>query len=85
MLGFGRDPRREYPAVEDPRLVQLVSLESPVADEGYWMATLLRADGIRQSLAVACLADARDPIFDNLSEADRVHLAGPFLTAQAVA
>lgn len=84
-LGFGRDPFREYPEVEDPRLVQLVAMEPPAAGEGYWTATLLRADGIRQSLAVACLADACDPLFSGLQELDRRQLSAPFLAAQAAA
>lgn len=84
-LGFGRDPRREYPVVEDPRLMQLVAMEPPTDGDGVWMATLLRADGIRQSLAIACVADARDPLFAHLPMLERQQLSAPFLAAQVAA
>lgn len=83
-MGFGRSPLFEYPEVEDPTIVLLAGMTPPGTDIGgvattYWQAAFFRADGIRQSLVITDLADARDPLFDALPEDQLLDLAAPFL------
>lgn len=89
-LGFGRSPFRDYPAVEDPTVAHLVEMIPPGTDVGgvattYWQATVLRVDGIRQSIVITDLADARDELFNALPEDERLDLAAPFLGRRAAA
>jgi hypothetical protein len=89
-LGFGRSPFRDYPDPEDPTVAHLVEMIPPGTDIGgvattHWQATVLRADGIRQSIVITDLADARDPLFNALPEDERLDLAAPFLGRRAAA
>lgn len=83
-LGFGRHPFIDYPEIEDPTIVLLAGMTPPGTDIGgrvttYWQADFFRGDGIRQSIVITDLADARDPLFDALPEDQRLDLAAPFL------
>ncbi|MGE7136203.1 helix-turn-helix domain-containing protein [Luteibacter sp. NPDC031894] len=89
-LGFGRSPFRDYPEPEDPRVVHLVEMVPPGTLVGqvatvHWQATILRADGVRQSIVITDLADARDELFSLLPEDERLDIAAPFLGRRAVA
>lgn len=89
-LGFGRSPFRDYPEVEDPTVAHLVEMIPPGTDIGgvattYWQATVLRADGIRQSIVITDLSDARDPLFNALPDEERLDLSAPFLARRASA
>lgn len=89
-IGFGRSPFVDYPEVEDRTIVQLVGMTPPGTDIGgvattYWQVAVLRADGIRQNLVITDLADARDELFAELSDEEKLDLAAPFLGRRAAA
>lgn len=89
-FGFGRSPFRNYPEPEDPRVVHLVEMTPPGTVIGeaatvYWQATILRADGVRQSIVITDLADAHDELFALLTEEERLDIAAPFLGRRAAA
>lgn len=79
-LGFGRNPFRDYPDPEDPRLVSLIDfkLSERHPGKGYWEATFLRMDGVPQELMISCASDACDRLFLLLPAADKVKLSAPW-------
>lgn len=82
-LGFGRNPFKQYPKVEDPRVIALVDISPSSGEHGCWDITVRRADGVTQDLVLSCARDATDKLFDELPLADKVALCAPWETAHA--
>jgi len=84
-IGFGRNPFRTYPTVEDPRVIGVAEYLPPGTPRSdgelsrHWAAVLMRADGVSQYLTITCLRDATDPLFEHMNAADKAVLAAPFV------